>query len=1172
MQPLDQTKSPAVTVSWKRNLLIVTAFFVLVIIIFKTVRSGSSPSSLVLSHFPLRAKIGTNETRTYQINLSADEYMRLQFECDETDAKITGYSPEGIKIFAFQSRRKARIPLSIIGSSEGAYRLEVQAFGAASISQLLIELEEKRPKTTNDELRLSAEKAGNQAAWLCESDRSEDLRQTIEYFQAAQSHWQLLNESRNVALCLRQLGKTYLRSGQLNESIQSLKLAFEESQKISDEIVRADIENDLGWALVEKGATPTAISHISHALQSSGARNYEPGQAQALFTFGYIAERGGRAKEALSYYDQAMEFWRRLKDQKGQAATYLHLGYINVALGERQSAVNRYNQALDLWRLAKDVRGETETLAALGHLASMIGEKQVAKNWYEQAQERLQHFSDRKLEAGVMNGLGFLYDELGEKPKALEYRRNALALFKELELPFGKATIQMQVGRLFQQLGNLQQAMENYQEALVDFRALQNPQREGHVLRDIGSVYEALGQPQMAQKHYQQSLQLSNQMEDKRGKANALLSLGRIYQKSGKPQLALQHYDQALQLNRYVNDLFGETQTLYLLAQLALAKRNLTLAHEQIESAARIVEKLRAQMINQELRTSYYASVNQILSLHIVVLMQRHLSNSHENFAAQALAISERARARSLLDLLNESQHDIKQGGDPKLLELERSLGQRLNSKADLKLQLTGKKGKEEELTAITKEVDDLSFQLSDVRSKIRETSPRYAALTQPQPLKADEIQQLLDDETVLLEYALGDERSYVWAVTRNSIEAYTLPNRATIESLVREVYQLMTTSPQQEGETAGQWHQRVTQADQHYWPRAANLSQMVLGPMAEKLGNKRLLIVGDGALQLLPFAALPKPVAGSRWLVVGEKTNPPPATNHQPLIVRHEITYLPSASSLQMLRQDRAKPEPPSSWLARWTHSIQSWLGQAPPPASLHSVAVLADPVFGKEDKRMRGKESKAAPSTQPQMRDADLSDKNVFLPRLIATREEAEAIQKAAGANAFLLKQGFEVNRTLLESDALNRYGVIHFATHGFWDSVNPELSGIFLSRFDRQGNPLDGTLRLSDIYNLKLPKELVVLSACETAVGKDIRGEGLIALTRGFMYAGAARVMASLWKVEDNATAEMMKVFYQHLLQDKISPAAALRQAQIAMWQKEPTQTPYNWAAFVLQGEYR
>ena len=357
-----------------------------------------------------------------------------------------------------------------------------------------------------------------------------------------------------------------------------------------------------------------------------------------------------------------------------------------------------------------------------------------------------------------------------------------------------------------------------------------------------------------------------------------------------------------------------------------------------------------------------------------------------------------------------------------------------------------------------------------------------------------------------------------------------------------------------------------------------------MLGPVAEKLGHKRLIIVGDGVLQLLPFAALPVPefrVSSSEFRGKGrawhsakpETQNSKLETrNPKPLIVSHEITSLPSASSLKLLREDRVKPEPPNGLLARWTRSLRSWFGQNDEPASLHSVAVLADPVFEKDDKRVIGKKPNTAQINQPQTRNVDLSDENLPLPRLIATREEAEEIQKAAGANAFLLKHGFEVNRSLLEGDALNRYGVVHFATHGFWDSTNPELSGIFLSRFDRRGEPLDGTLRLSDIYNLKLPKELVVLSACETAVGKDIRGEGLIALTRGFMYAGAARVMASLWKVEDNATAEMMKVFYQQLLQDNLSPAAALRQAQIAMWQKHPSDVPYNWAAFVLQGEYR
>jgi CHAT domain-containing protein len=151
-------------------------------------------------------------------------------------------------------------------------------------------------------------------------------------------------------------------------------------------------------------------------------------------------------------------------------------------------------------------------------------------------------------------------------------------------------------------------------------------------------------------------------------------------------------------------------------------------------------------------------------------------------------------------------------------------------------------------------------------------------------------------------------------------------------------------------------------------------------------------------------------------------------------------------------------------------------------------------------------------------------------------------------------------------------SRYRILHFATHGLLDSEHPEMSAIVLSLVDKQGNPQNGFLRLHDIYNLNLPVELVVLSACNTALGKDIKGEGLIGMTRGFMYAGAARVVASLWKVDDDATAELMKCFYQKMLEEGERPAAALRAAQVKMWERKQWRAPYYWAAFAFQGEWR
>jgi CHAT domain-containing protein len=155
---------------------------------------------------------------------------------------------------------------------------------------------------------------------------------------------------------------------------------------------------------------------------------------------------------------------------------------------------------------------------------------------------------------------------------------------------------------------------------------------------------------------------------------------------------------------------------------------------------------------------------------------------------------------------------------------------------------------------------------------------------------------------------------------------------------------------------------------------------------------------------------------------------------------------------------------------------------------------------------------------------------------------------------------------------SPEVGQYRIVHFATHGLLNNEHPELSGVVLSLVDQAGNPQDGFLRLHDIYNMKLPADLVVLSACNTGLGKDVRGEGLIGLTRGFMYAGASGVMSSLWKVDDEATAELMKIFYSAMLNDGLAPAAALRQAQLTLRKQKRWHSPYYWASFVLQGEYR
>jgi CHAT domain-containing protein len=327
-------------------------------------------------------------------------------------------------------------------------------------------------------------------------------------------------------------------------------------------------------------------------------------------------------------------------------------------------------------------------------------------------------------------------------------------------------------------------------------------------------------------------------------------------------------------------------------------------------------------------------------------------------------------------------------------------------------------------------------------------------------------------------------------------------------------------------------------------------LSGTLLGPVSGQLQRKRLLVVADGALQYVPFGALPEPppAAAKGGVATG---------GYRPLIAGHEVVSLPSASVVALLRSEAGRRA-----------------------AATKTVAVLADPVFGKDDPRVKAKAGapvaqKGADGAVAPASDVERSANDpgvTTFDRLPVSRREAQLIEAAAPKGQSLVAVDFAASRATAMSAELGGYQIVHFATHSLIDDRHPELSGIVLSLVDERGQPQDGFLRLHDIYNMRLDADLVVLSACQTALGQEVRGEGLVGLTRGFMYAGAPRVVASMWNVGDEATAELMSRFYKNMLGKGMRPAAALREAQVSMWKERRWAAPYYWAGFVLQGEWR
>ena len=802
-----------------------------------------------------------------------------------------------------------------------------------------------------------------------------------------------------------------------------------------------------------------------------------------------------------------------------------------------RKAIEKYLAAVDIWRTLNDKSMEASALYQAGWLYGDIGQYQKALDLYSQAGTLYKALGNRKSELNTLNNTAWIYGELGEEQIALEMYETVVEGQKKI----GETdpVVISNLAASYAKLGQYQRALDAHLQVL-SLRQGSSPKDiagRSITLSNIGNAYYNLGNSTKALDYYTQSLPLMRQVGNNYYTATVLNHTGVACSSLGEYDKALSYFNEALELRKLAGDQRGIATTLSDIARLERDRGNLAEARQRIEAALAQVERVRLNVASPRLRTSYFASVQKYREFYIDLLMRMSKDKPSEKLERIAFNASETGRARSLLQLLSEAGGKIRHGIDPSLLERKQSLAEAIDAKAQSQMELLSGKHTEAEAEAARKELSTLTNELEQLEGRIRESSPQFTALVQPVPLGLEEIQEkILDHDTLLLEYSLGEERSFVWAVTPDGIESFELPKRAVIETAARRVYDLLTVrTVSVPKETLEQRRQRLELADAEYAKASAILSQMILGPIAGELKDKRLLIVSDGVLHYIPFAGLPDPA------------------DTQALIVRHEVVMTPSASVVGLLRQETANRKPASK-----------------------TVAVLADPVFSNNDPRVAATRlGRPAPIDKDVPLVALRSGSETALDglrRLRFSRQEADAIARLAGSEGKLEAVDFAASRKLATSAELGQYRVVHFATHGIINNNHPELSGIVLSLVDEKGRPQNGFLRLYDLYNLKLSADLVVLSACQTALGKEIRGEGLVGLTRGFMYAGAPRVIASLWQIDDRASAEFMKRFYEAMLSRKLRPAAALRAAQISMSQDPRWRQPHYWAAFTLQGEWK
>lgn len=862
--------------------------------------------------------------------------------------------------------------------------------------------------------------------------------------------------------------------------------------------------------------------------------------------------RGERAAlgEAVAEHRRALAAFRALGDRRREADALDRLGRVHLLLGDAASAREVYRQAIDRFRELGARQSLVDALNGAGTAARLLGRPGEALAGFREALEIQGSLGDRRSTGITWNNIGKVLAQQGNAEEAFEAYDKALAIWRDLRDSREEGVTLGNRGRLYGFLGETRRARDALQQAALQLEAAGQPAEAASALADLGLILALSGPPRNGLAPLQRALDLQQRAGDRNGEAAALNSIGWIHLQTGAYEAAQGYFQRALSLYEEVGRISGRAAVLANLGRLAVRRGrprdavalydralpllaeagdrgqeasvlldrarawrqlgDLERARQNAEEARAWAETLRSEPGSRELRAAVLASRQEIHELLIDLLADLHRRRPAGGYAGAALAAAERARARSLLDQLTGAGPAA--DPDPALLAREMAAGRRLAAAERRHRRLVAGGAPEAQQAAARAEVDELLREMEQLESLLERA--RRGTETE-RLLTPREIQrEVAEPGALLLEYSLGDTRSFLWAVSPGRLEIFELAPRARLETAARSAHALLSAEDRTLAEPAAE-------------AALAELSRLLLAPVADRLAGRRLLIVPDGALGYVPFAALPRPPAAGR-------------AGGEPLVETHEIVLLPSASTLAALRR-RAR-------------------GAAPPGL----VAAVADPVFTSDDLRITGRPGRP-PRTMA--RGSDPAD---GLERLPFSREEAEAILRLAPAGRRFAAFDFAADRATVTGGALSGYRIVHFATHAVIDPERPALSGLALSRVDARGRPQEGFLRAYEIRHLRLPADLVVLSACRTALGKEVRGEGLLGLTQSFFQAGARRVVVSLWPVDDRATAQLMARFYRAMLAAGQSPAAALRTAQRSLRRETPYRSPAFWAGFILQGD--
>lgn len=753
-----------------------------------------------------------------------------------------------------------------------------------------------------------------------------------------------------------------------------------------------------------------------------------------------------------------------------------------------KDCLDTYRRALGLYKQEGNIPRQAIILTKLAGPEEVLGYADLALRDLQDSIKLARRAKNKTTEAIARLNLANLLMQRGEIESALQNYKLSFDLFGEARKWTDQARALNGQGGVYTFIGRIDQALALHGKALEKLRNSNNGSLWVQTLTHIGDAYSAANRYVFARSYYSLALDRARSLEDKYAQATALNNIGSTYYRELRYRDALDAYSQAIALFRAEAREAEEAAAWSNIGWLKIDQDDVPSALEAFGKAISISQKLGRLP-------------NEMAATFGVAWAERHRNNpvAAQRYVQRAIDILEELRRKAVRPELQRYLLGSRQGLYEFLVDVLMDQHQRQP----------------------TAGYDIAAFAASEgarARSLLDSLGERSA----PPLLSMRDVQrQVLDDHTILLEYHLGEEKSFLWAVTPDSHATFELPGRAKIEPLAREVYELLKQSGKSE-----------------VLPKAAEesrkLAEILLGPVAKNLGDKRLLIVVPPSLQYIPFGVLPD---------INER-RPEGDSPEWPVSLKdhHEIISSPSASVMEALRQAKPQRKSPSK-----------------------HMAIFSAPFYTPDDKRLGNLKTPFGP-----VRGDDLLGGR-FKP-LKYSETEADEIIRLAGRSNVLDLRGFDASRKRVLDGQLEAFKYLHFSVHGDPNAKTPEFSGLVLSAFDREGSSITPWVYARDIQEMHLSADLVVLGACGSGLGEEVAGEGLVGLTQAFLTAGAPRVLVGLWNLDDEATSEMMPIFYRYLLKEGKSPAAALRLAQIEMSHRRGRTAPAYWGGLVLQGEWR